>query len=319
MLFKLLRIKHWTKNILIFLPIFLSFTENIGLNSLIAIIIGFFAFSFTASAIYIINDIFDIDTDKKHPVKKHRPIASGYYSIRLATIISAVLIVLSFVFIWIITIIHFKTIHENIEIKYFLSMFIILFTYLITNILYSLYLKHIPIVDIFILSLGFILRIYFGSAIISVDISHWFYLTIMASSFYLGLGKRRNEVSLENNDNVTVRHVLKYYTYEFLDKHMYMMLTMSLIFYSLWCIDPATLVKYEMGGGTNLTITIPFLLLIVMKYNLNIEKKDSSADPTDIILNDKLLLGLILIYFIVLFISLYKNLIVRILNEYLRF
>ena len=141
---------------------------------------------------------------------------------------------------------------------------------------------------------GFLIRVLYGSNITNIEVSNWLYLTIISASFYMGLGKRRNELKVQEKVGNT-RNVLKYYNKEFLDKNMYMCLCMTIIFYSLWFQDLNS--KYIMW-------TIPIVLLICMKYSLNIES-NSSGDPVEVLLKDKVLILLIGIYAIAIFLTLY--------------
>lgn len=281
---KLMRVKHYIKNILIFLPI--VFSKNIfNIEILTNTIIGAISFSLMSSIVYIINDIIDIESDKKHQKKKFRPIASGNISIKEAYIIAIILLIISSLL--------------NIHIKANLLSCTIFYGYLGINILYSLKLKHVPIMDIVILASGFLLRLLYGSQITGIQISNWLYLTILSFSFYMALGKRRNELEKIGNNS---RKVLEYYNKSFLDNNMYMCVALGIIFYSLWCID----INSSVNGIINLIWTVPFVMIICMKYSLNIEG-DSLGDPVDVILNDKILFILVIAYSIIMFSAIYFN------------
>lgn len=277
---KLIRAKHWIKNLLIFLP--LIFSQNINSRNILLTILGFISFSFASSTIYIINDIKDKEKDQNHPTKKNRPIAAGTISVPNALILAILLLILT-----IAILIYLSAFNK------FISIYII--TYILINIMYSFGLKNIPLLDVFILALGFLIRVLYGGALINVEVSTWLFLTVLSISFYLGLGKRRNELMAQKNPENITRNVLKYYNKEFLDKNMYMCLSMTIIFYSLWCQDLNS--KYIMW-------TIPLVLLICMKYSLNIES-NSSGDPVEVLLKDKVLILLIGIYAIAIFLTLY--------------
>mgnify|MGYP004511714399 FL=1 len=281
---KLLRIKHWLKNGLVLLPLF--FGKSIfNLNKIFFVLIAFIIFSFISSIVYIINDINDIEADRNHPKKKNRPLASGKVSIKNAILVLILLMILS---ISLIIYLYNKT----------TNIFIILIPllYLILNILYSTKLKHIPIIDVAILVSGFVLRVYYGGIASNIEISSWLYLMIMFGSFYLGFGKRRNEMKHNNT-----RKVLKYYNKEFLDKNMYVSLGLSIISYSLWCVDPLTKLNIS---SNYLVLTIPLVMMIFQKYSLIIEG-DSDGDPIEVILNDRLLISLITAYIIVMIFIIY--------------
>ena len=166
---------------------------------------------------------------------------------------------------------------------------IILIVYLILNMLYSKFLKNIPIIDVICLVTGFVLRVVYGASIIDVEVSNWLYLTIISFSFYLALGKRRNELQAGTDTRV----VLKYYNKDFLDKNMYMFLTLMIVFYSMWCVDASNIVKFD----NKLIFTVPILMIICMKYSMNIERQ-SEGDPVEILFSDKVLMALVLIFII---------------------
>ncbi|MBP9988872.1 MAG: UbiA prenyltransferase family protein, partial [Ruminococcus sp.] len=171
---KMLRIKHWIKNGIVFLPLF--FGGKLFSDSFFKCCLGFLGFSLISSCVYIINDIFDVDKDRLHSEKCKRPIASGEISIKKASVIAVVCGIagmLCVVFNW--------------------KAVLILAVYLILNILYSSGLKNIPIADVLILASGFVFRLILGSFITQIEVSSWLCLTVIAASFYLGLGKRRGE------------------------------------------------------------------------------------------------------------------------------
>lgn len=272
----LIRIKHWIKNFLIFIPSVCSGILNT--NNLFYTIAGFFSFSFMSSFIYIINDIRDIEKDKLHPRKKNRPLPSGQIKKHHAIFIALLMFTLSVI---INVLISNKVINTSI---------IILLTYMFINLLYSIGLKNIAILDIVLLASGFILRVYYGASIVNVKVSNWLFLTILNASLFLGLGKRKKELIHNKNS----RKVLSEYNESFLDKFQYLTLTLMLVFYSLWSMEK---------NNNYLILTIPILMIIFMKYCLIIEKTDE-GDPTTILYEDKFLLLLSVFYIITMFILL---------------
>ena len=278
---KLMRIKHYLKNVLIFLPLVFS-GELLDIHNLTNCIVVFIIFSFTSSIVYIINDIKDIENDKKHPIKKKRPLPLGTVSKEEAIILALVLGVIA------ITLSIFVIGYERI------IAIMLLLLYLAINVAYSFGLKKKPIVDIVILVAGFLIRVLYGAVITDIELSNWLYLTVISGAFYMGLGKRRNEILKQGDKS---REVLKCYTKDFLDKNMYVCVALCIVFYSLWCVDPTTLLK----TGNNLLIwTVPVIMIILMKYSLDIEG-DSYGDPVDVIVNDKILLLIVLIYALFMF------------------
>lgn len=279
---KLMRPNHYIKNILIFIPLVFSgsFFEK---GKLFITFIGFLIFCLLASSIYALNDIMDKEKDQKHSEKKNRPIASGSVSVKQATLLIIILLILSSLLLF--------WIHVPL-----LSIGLLLL-YLIINIGYSLGLKNIPIVDVAIVVAGFVIRVLYGASLLDIKVSNWLYLTIVTISFYLSLGKRRNEITKIGS---SARTVLKQYNKEFLDKNMYMCLSMAIIFYSLWTIDNTI-----DGHNNNLLIwTVPLVILISMRYSMNIEQ-NNYGDPTEIILNDKVIILLFLLLSISIFTILY--------------
>lgn len=277
---KLFRVKHYIKNILIFLPLLFSHQFK-NINLILSVVIAFISFSLLCSAIYIFNDIKDKDLDSKHPKKKFRPIASGEVSVKKAYIFHFLLYFLSNMII---------LLNNNNN----FYQLIILNIYYFINILYSIKLKNIPIIDITCIMVGFLLRVILGCLVVNVLISSWLYLTIISFSYYLALSKRRNEMLKIGK---TTRSVLIAYNKNFLDKMMYVFLTATIVFYSLWCANISSVL-------INLyLISIPILLLIIMQYSLIIEN-NSYGNPVDVIFENKLLLLTIILYSLYMFLIL---------------
>lgn len=278
---KLLRVKHYIKNFLVFLP--LVFSGNFfNVHFLFITILEFLSFSFVASAVYIFNDIQDVDKDRKHPVKKNRPLASGEVSLKSAYLVFVIMLIASLS----IQVLLFK--YFSFSLSTFIVTTLCLTIYLIINIIYSKWAKHVPIFDITILALGFLIRVYFGGYAIQIPVSNWLYLTILSLSFYLVIGKRRGEY-IKSKDT---RPVLQFYNKEFLDKLMYVFLSLTLVFYSLWCVFGA-----DSNVSDLLIYSVIIVIFIVMKYSLIVES-DSLADPVDVLTHDKTLIISSLIYIV---------------------
>ena len=282
---KLMRVHHYIKNLLVFTALICS-RQIFNVYKLSSCLLGFISFCMISSSIYIINDIRDVDEDRKHEKKAKRPIASGKVSIKEAKILSFVLFFLSFVISILIPVAGKE-------------YCIVLFIYFIINIVYSSGAKDVPIVDVALLSSGFYMRVLYGALITDIKISNWLYLTVITMSLFFALGKRRNE--LINDEGKCVRKVLKSYTKEFLDKNMYMCLGLANCFYSLWSMDSETIV---FRNAEYLIYTIPLVILISMTYSYSIENT-SDGDPVSVLLHSKSLISLTLIYAIVMFWILY--------------
>lgn len=281
---KLMRPKHYFKNLLIFAP--LLFSANLfNLEMFASTLLGFIAFSLIASSVYIINDIQDVEKDRKHPTKCKRPLASGEIKKGRAKFLTVLLIIVA-------TVINYFVATDVVMVMVWMYL------YLAINIAYSSGLKNIPIIDVVILVLGFVIRVLYGSEITGIEISNWLYLTVISMSFYLSLGKRRNELIRQQSGT---RDVLKYYTKDFLDKNMYVSLGLTIAFYALWTVDPITLERFS---GNALIWTVPLVIVTCMKYSLNVEG-DSEGDPVEVLFGDKLLVGLVGFYAIVTGIIIY--------------
>lgn len=279
----LMRVHHYIKNFLVFAALICS-GQLFQFDKLISGLTGFLAFCMVSSVVYIINDIRDKDKDRKHPTKCKRPIAAGTVSVKGACILAAVLLAIAIV----CNCVTFHIVSTSL-----------LALYLVLNLAYSFGLKNIPIVDITILVSGFLIRILYGAVITQITISNWLYLTVIAISFYFALGKRRNE--LKHISSGETRQVLKAYPVSFLDKSMSMCLTLANTFYALWSMDEKTIAFYD---NNYLVFTVPIVLLITMKYSMAVEG-ESDGDPVEVLLHDKILLTLCVVYVSVMFMILY--------------
>ena len=279
---KLMRIHHYIKNILVFAALACS-GQFFDVEKLSSAVAAFVAFSMVSSVVYIINDIRDREKDRKHPTKCNRPIAAGTVSVKSACVLAAVLLVIA-------AVCNGVTFH--------ITSTLLLALYFALNLGYSFGLKNIPIVDISILVAGFLIRILYGAFVTGITISNWLYLTVIALSFYFALGKRRNELKQVGGET---RKVLKAYPLNFLDKNMGMCLTLANVFYALWSMDEKTRAFYE---NDYLIFTVPIVLLITLKYSLDVEG-DSDGDPVEVLLRDKVLLGLCVLYLAAMFAILY--------------
>ena len=283
---RLMRPKHYIKNLLIFVSIVFDRALFDPL-SLLRVLSGFIAFSLLTSVVYIINDIKDAHADRQHELKRFRPIASGAVSVPAASVIAGVLLIISF------------GINAIAEPR-FGSASLIMLAYLAVNLGYSMGLKHIPLLDVVLLVAGFLLRVLYGSALMNSEVSAWVYLTVITLSFYLGLGKRRNELKKIGGGGAA-RKVLQFYSYEFLDKFMYLCLTCAIVFYALWSADTAIAAKYNTD---KLVWTVPLVIVLLMKYSADIES-DSYGDPVDVVIHDKVLLVLSGVFAIVMLLLIY--------------
>ncbi len=280
---KLIRVKHYIKNLLIFVPLFFSGLYK-DTNNIWICLAGFLLFSFVSSMIYVFNDICDAPKDRLHEVKRNRPIAAGRVGVLEAYILIGVLAIISLGMVAILFVLHANT-----------WAILLVALYVVLNILYSVWLKHVVIIDVIILVSGFLIRLFFGAFLIRCTVSEYLYLTVMSLAFYMGFGKRRNEI-IKSDKNT--RKVLQFYNRDFLDKMMYVCLTLTVVFYSMWSVDPnvTSHLHYNM-----LMWTVPLLMIILFQYSLSVEK-DSYGDPVDVLINNKPLLFTSVLYVIILLI-----------------
>lgn len=280
---KLMRVHHYIKNLLVFAALACS-GRIFQADKLAVGAVGFLAFCLTSSVVYIINDIRDVERDRLHPTKCHRPIASGAVPVNHAKLLGAALAAAALGL-------------HSLTGQWSAGLLLVL--YLVLNLAYSLGLKNVPLVDVTILVAGFLIRMLYGALITGVEISNWLYLTVFSMALYFAFGKRRNE--LRNLKGKETRKVLEEYSLEFLDKSMYMCLTLANVFYVLWTMDEATVAFYNTNW---LTLTSPIVMLISLKYSIDVEG-NSDGDPVEVLLHDKVLLALVISYLLLMFWFLY--------------
>jgi len=249
--------KHWIKNLFLFSAPF--FGGTLFSRDVLSIAIPvFFAFSFTASSLYIFNDIQDMDSDRFHPRKRSKPIASGEISRSNAYILSSVLLFISLI------------ISYKININYF--YFIL--SYIAIQVSYSIYLKKIPIIDIFCISSGFVIRVFAGGEAFNVKISSWLFLTMFMIALVLASGKRYSELEELKENAQSHRKSLKYYNRRFLMDMLIVSASSSLICYALYILEQSR----------NLIYTLPVVTFGLFRYLMLSEK--GLGDPTEAIMRD---------------------------------
>jgi len=264
-IFQLLRVHQYIKNLFIFTPLLFSFSNSIYLY--FQATIAFILFSLLASGIYIFNDLNDIDEDKLHPTKSRRPVASGKISLKFARNIFLALSATSLIFAYFIN----------------FQMFGILFFYFILNILYSIKLKHIAILDIFIISTGFVLRLFVGSVVTGVILSKWIIIMTFLLALFLALAKRRDDVLLANRGAKTRKNI-DGYNLEFINLTMVLMAGVVIVSYILYTVSNEVVTKI---GSDNLYLTSIFVILGVFRYMQITFVEELSGSPTKVVLKDR--------------------------------
>jgi len=281
---QLMRVEQYVKNLFVFAPLFFSgaFLES---QKIIAVLFSFLCFCLTASSIYILNDYLDIEQDKLHPEKSKRPITTGKVAAKKALLLMCFLMLLS------------------LSSSYFISseLFIIIFSYIILNILYSKWLKHISILDINIIAIGFILRILAGTVVSGIGASIWILLITYLLALFLGIAKRRSDVILAENGN-EVRKNIEGYNLAFIDTVLGILTSVIIVCYIFYCISPEIQVHYH---SKLLYLSIIFVLNGMLRYlKLAIVDK-SSYSPTKIVLKDRFIQITILFWLLLMSYLLY--------------
>lgn len=273
-LIKALRPKQWIKNILIFSAV--VFDRKLGYpDYLLATLKGVVLFSLLASAIYILNDLADIQADRQHPQKRNRPIASGALPKWAAWATAILLLVAVF------------------PLAYWLSpaFAVLCGIYAVLNLSYSLKLKHIPLIDVLVLASFYVLRVAAGVTIIQVErFSPWLYLATIFVALFLGIGKRRAEMLLAQQTGNNHRKVLEGYTLPYIDQLISIVLTITILTYSLYTFSAPNLPENHVT-----MLTIPFVIYGVFRYLYLIQVEGHGEAPEEIVLSDwPFLLNLVL-------------------------
>ena len=266
-LIKTMRLRQWPKNGFIFFG--LIFDKQLFLvPPFLRTVAGFFIFCLISSAVYLFNDIADVEADRNHPEKKFRPIASGKLPIRVAWIAALVLTFIA------------------LPLGYLLSPFfaLVLAAYLIINLLYSRWLKHVSVLDVLIISSGFVLRVAAGVILISPveRFSPWLYMITILFSLYIALGKRRAEMNLLARDASAHRKVFDGYTLPLLDQYITIVSGMTIIAYSLYTFSAPNLPENH-----TMMLTIPFVVYGIFRYLQLIQTGHAAGAPDEVALKDR--------------------------------
>lgn len=272
-----MRPRQWPKNGFVFAA--LIFDRQLSLSNLVPLgrsLATFVLFCLISSSIYIINDLIDVEADRKHPTKRNRPIASGKLPANVAMTAAIIIVVVT------------------LPLCYLLSpdLALIAFGYLVLNLAYSTWLKHIPLIDVLSIAAGFVLRVGAGVVVISVQLfSPWLYVVTTLISLFLGLGKRRAELSLLADGANSHRKVLEGYSLELLDQLITIVSSCTIMTYSLYTFSAPNLPENH-----TMMLTIPFVLYGLFRYHYLIQIKHEGGAPEEMLLTDRPLQFVILLY-----------------------
>ncbi len=261
-----MRPTQWVKNAFVLAPLFFAH----GLNDpqqLWRAVAATAAFSFAASAVYLFNDLRDREEDRRHPIKKNRPLAAGTLSPAVAVVAALVLAASA------------AALASVLGGKFAL----ILGLYLVQNALYSMGLKRVVILDVMIVALGFVLRVVAGGVVIDVTVSSWLLLCTIFIALFLGFSKRRHEVNLLEGEAAQLRSVLSQYSASFLDQMINVVTASTVVAYALYAVAPETVAKY---GSERLVWTVPLVLFGIFRYLYLTYQKVGKRNPTEAILTD---------------------------------
>ncbi|HAD82340.1 MAG: hypothetical protein A2509_09205 [Candidatus Edwardsbacteria bacterium RIFOXYD12_FULL_50_11] len=284
-LFISMRPRQWTKNLIIFAG--LIFSQNLGHPLLLAkTIIAFILFCAISGAVYIINDLLDYSFDQLHPVKKQRPIASGALP-RPAALAAAV--ILGFA-------------GSALSFLINLPFGAVALSYLLLMLGYSLWLKRLVIIDVFVIAAGFVLRAAAGAEAVDVPISDWLLICVILLSLFLALAKRRQEMKTLENGAAAYRQALSDYSDKLLDQMIAVVTAAVAVSYSLYTMWPETVEKF---GSSNLKYSIPIVLYGIFRYLYLIYRKDQGEQPEMVLLNDRWLLSSVVAYVLAVWMIIY--------------
>ncbi|MEM7482312.1 MAG: decaprenyl-phosphate phosphoribosyltransferase [Acidobacteriota bacterium] len=265
-LIRSMRPTQWAKNLFVLAPLVFSELLLDG-NALPRALAAFGAFCLAASAIYLLNDVKDRERDRHHPLKQHRPIAAGTLPVSVAVGAAAAAAIVALVVAWMLNPV----------------CALVVGIYLVLNGLYTLHLKEVVILDVMIISLGFVLRVLVGGAAIGVAISNWLLLCTIFLALFLAFSKRRHEITLLADRAKDQRLVLGQYSETFLDQMINVVTASAVVSYALWAVSPEAT---EAFGGTYLLYTVPLVLFGVFRYLYLVYQKPGKRNPTEALMED---------------------------------
>ncbi len=270
-LLKLLRLKQWLKNGFVFLPMFYS-RQLIDITCIEESAWAFFAFCLISSAVYCINDIKDVEADRNHPEKRFRPIASGSISVRTAVLTTCILVAAAYIVLFLA-----PTASK-------IGCILILSLYFVLNLAYSLKLKNYSIVDVTIISLGFVLRLAMGGIACGIWLSPWIVSLTFLLSLFLAFAKRRDDVILFEKSGVVARKSIAGYNSTFINQTLAILASVTMVCYIMYTVSPEVVAR--LGSGY-VYVTSLFVLAGILRYLQLTFVKEKSGSPTAILIGDR--------------------------------
>lgn len=268
-IFRLLRIKQWVKNLFVFVP--LIFSGRMLDPELIMESAGaFFSFCLISSSIYILNDLRDRDSDRRHPFKRFRPIASGQIPAGLAVAISLTCAAGSFLTVW--------------GCGFPATASAIVAAYLVLNVLYSFGLKNIPILDVIIIAVGFVLRVLLGGVATGIYITPWLVMMVFLLTLLIGFGKRRDDLLRMEHDHVEIRKSVQGYNITFINQVLSILSASVIVAYISYTLTPDVEDRFH---SDKVYLTSVFVIGAVLRYLQIALVGENTGKPTDILYNDR--------------------------------
>ncbi|MBS0029686.1 decaprenyl-phosphate phosphoribosyltransferase [Chitinophaga sp. 22321] len=273
---KLLRPKHWVKNAFLFIPLFFA-GEIFNSSKLLPVLVGFIAFSLIASSIYIINDYKDIEADKQHPEKCKRPLASGAISRQAALLLFALCILAG----------------TGVAFCVSLKFVFVLSLYFVLNLLYCLGLKNISILDILMLSTGFVLRVKAGGVAADMAISEWLMIMIFLLALFMAIAKRRDDILIRQESGKEMRKAASGYNMDFLNVMLSLVSAVIIVCYLMYTISPETQARFH---TYRLYYTTLFVIGGLLRYLQVTYVENNTGSPTKILYKDRFIQLTILLW-----------------------
>jgi 4-hydroxybenzoate polyprenyltransferase len=266
-----LRPAQWTKNLILFAGLIFG-GKLLDADAAIAAALGFVVFCVLSGVVYLVNDVRDVDADRQHPLKSRRPIASGAVSPASALTTAAVLTCGAMGVAWWL----------GPAFAAVAAAYVVLLT------LYSVVLKHIVILDVLTIALGFVLRAAAGAAVVNVAVSHWLLVVTLLGALFLALGKRRGEIATLAGGGASYRPILADYSTGLLDQMITIVAASALLAYTFYTINPETVARF---GTDRLVLTLPFPLFGLFRYLYLIHQREGGANPSETLLSDRPILA----------------------------
>lgn len=261
-----LRVYQWPKNLVVFAA--LIFAQEVHEpHQVLRTIAAFVTFCMASSAMYLSNDLHDLESDRKHPEKRHRPLASGAMRATTAAVLILVLGLGSAAWAWVIG----------------LDFFLALMAYVALNLAYSFALKHMIVLDVLAIAVGFVIRAMAGALAIDVAFSNWLVVCTLFLALFLAIGKRRNEIDLMEADAGRHRAVLSHYTVAYLDSLTLIVAAATLLTYTIYTCSPDVV---ERVGTDKLYLTLPFVVFGLFRYLHLVQHRMGGGDPSRVLLRD---------------------------------